>query len=372
MTPIPPVARPVVHRYADPLDVIWIACAARVGYRVERSREVYASTDGRGTLLIGADDLLDADDSLAQMILHELCHALIEGEVGEALADWGLDNASNRHLSRERACLRLQAYLAGSAGLREFLAPTTDFRVTFWNSLPADPFGAPEASGGRREPSCVAARIGAWRATQPRWAAPLADALVATADIASRVAEAQRRALPPRVADPRGCAEGLPLLWDTNTVPLPRHPAGHAVIADYHPGHGCADCAWSFVARRHRRCRHAPDVRLSESAPACVRWEAAEQVDCRTCGACCREAYQSVEITPSEIVNRRHPELVEVRETHRRLTRAGERCAALNGGETPAAAYSCAIYASRPRSCREFERAGEHCLDARRRVGLSL
>ncbi|WP_139557068.1 YkgJ family cysteine cluster protein [Methylotetracoccus oryzae] len=372
MTPTPPNSRPVVYRYADPLDVIWIACAARVGYRVERSREVYASTDGRGTLLIGTDDILDADDSLAQMILHELCHALIEGEGGEALADWGLDNTSNRHLSRERACLRLQAYLAGSFGLRDFMAPTTDFRVTFWNSLPADPFAAPEISGGRREASCVAARIGAWRAAQARWAEPLAEALQATADIANRVAKARARPVPSRLGDPGNAAASLPPLWDTSTEPSPLHPAGHAAIAGYHPGHGCADCAWSFVARRHRRCRHAPAVALPDSAPACVRWEAAEQLDCRTCGACCREAYQAVEIAASELVNRKHPELVEQRATHRRLKRAGERCAALCGGETPAADYGCQIYPSRPRSCREFERGGEHCLDARRRVGLSL
>ena len=70
------VLRVPTHRYQDPLALVWIDCAARVGYRVARTTEAYASTDGRRNLLIGEDATLDADDSLAQMILHELCHHL--------------------------------------------------------------------------------------------------------------------------------------------------------------------------------------------------------------------------------------------------------------------------------------------------------
>jgi hypothetical protein len=33
--------------------------------------------------------------------------------------------------------------------------------------------------------------------------------------------------------------------------------------------------------------------------------------------------------------------------------------------------YACTIYEHRPRPCREFAAGGRHCLDARRRVGLS-
>jgi Fe-S-cluster containining protein len=113
-------------------------------------------------------------------------------------------------------------------------------------------------------------------------------------------------------------------------------------------------------------------VALPDDAPACARWEAAQDLSCRTCGACCREAYHSVEVAPTEAVNRRHPALVERRETYRRLRRQGERCAALAGTGTPAAPFECTIYPDRPRACREFERGGTHCLEARRRVGLSL
>lgn len=358
------VLRVPTHRYQDPLSLIWIACAARVGYRVARTTEAYAATDGRRTLLIGEDATLDADDCLAQMILHELCHALVEGEEGERQPDWGLDNVTARHTWREHACLRLQAHLAGRYGLREFLAPTTDFRVRFWNGLPADPFAAPEAAGGRRERSCVAARKAAWRAAQPRWAPHLDAALAATAAIAAAVQAAGGVAW---IAD-----GGLPPLWEAAVAPPPPHPAGHAPVAAYHAGHGCADCAWCCRPRGVLRCRHAPSARLPADAPACTRWEPAAALDCRACAACCREAYDSVEIGAREPVLKRHPQLVVVRETHRKMRRDGDRCAALAGGEGVHAPYACVIYEDRPRACRDFTPGGANCLEARRRAGLSL
>jgi hypothetical protein len=77
------------------------------------------------------------------------------------------------------------------------------------------------------------------------------------------------------------------------------------------------------------------------------------------------------------------------------IRREGSRCAALvqmgtlKGSPSPPAmgsarqslaapdavvegpSYTCAIYENRPRPCREFAAGGRHCLDARRRVGLS-
>ena len=41
------------------------------------------------------------------------------------------------------------------------------------------------------------------------------------------------------------------------------------------------------------------------------------------------------------------------------------------GQRTAAPRYHCRIYEDRPRTCREFEPGGRHCLAARRRVGLS-
>jgi len=130
--------REVRHRYVDPLDAIWLAMARGFGLRVERSGEVYASTDGKGTLVLGAAETLDPDDCLAQMIFHELCHACVEAPSGLAEVDWGLDNVSDGDVIREHACLRLQAAVADRFGLRFVLAPTTDFR-SFYDALDADP-----------------------------------------------------------------------------------------------------------------------------------------------------------------------------------------------------------------------------------------
>jgi hypothetical protein len=346
------------HRYADPLDRVWIGSAEAVGFRIGRTPAAYATSDGRGTILLGTADQFDPDDSLAQMILHELCHALVEGEAGEGRADWGLDNTRQGHPWREHACLRLQVYLADSVGLRRFFAPTTDYRVTFWDALPADPFAAPESEGGRRERSCVAARVAAWRASLPRWA-PLRAALEASAAIAAQVPRSLRD-------------EAAPSLWaEIEALPAP-HPAGHAPVAAYHAGSGCADCAWGFRARGSLRCRHAPKVRLADAAPACARFEPAAELDCQACGACCREAYHSVELSRREPLVKRRPEWVVDAGTHVKLRRDGERCVALVGGRSPGELYACAAYGERPRTCREFERGGGHCLDARRRVGLSL
>ena len=143
-------------------------------------------------------------------------------------------------------------------------------------------------------------------------------------------------------------------------------------MARYFAGHGCADCAWGFSDRGARHCRHVPELRLPDDAWACARWEPAAELDCLACGACCREAYHAVDVNSREAVNKRHPELVVIDGTRRKLLREGNRCAALAGGRAPTEAYACAIYEDRPRTCREFTLGSENCLDARRRVGLSL
>ena len=50
------------HIYLDPLDAIWLTTAERIGFSVERSSEVYASTDGEGTMTIGTTETLDPDE----------------------------------------------------------------------------------------------------------------------------------------------------------------------------------------------------------------------------------------------------------------------------------------------------------------------
>ena len=168
--------------YLDPLDAIWLTVADRIGFRVERSAEVYASTDGKGVMTIGDPSTLDADDCLAQMILHELCHSLIEGEDSLGVPDFGLDNESGRDVSQEHACLRLQAWLTSPHGLRQALAPTTDFR-SYYDGLPEDPF-ADDA-----DPATAGAKQGAARSENPPWAPHLQDGLTATVKVLSAASD---------------------------------------------------------------------------------------------------------------------------------------------------------------------------------------
>lgn len=366
-------ARPVHHRYRDPLDQVWLETARRIGLRVERTPSAYATTDGRGTLLIGDPAALDPDDCLAQMIFHELCHSLIEGPEAFARPDWGLDNIGARDdVPREHACLRLQATLAAEHGLRRLFAPTTDFRA-FYDGLGPDPL-AP-----RGEPSVVLAIHGLRRAHMHPWAPHLEAALGATAAIA-RQAAAFAPAEP--VAD--RAAPALPPSWQLVDPEPPRHPAGFpmAPVPDPGPAPTCGTCAWHYrggPGRAVDRCRQAEGMRIEPGWSACNRWEPA--LNCQECGACCREAYDSVTVSRRDPVCKHHPELVIDRGTYVELARTGGHCVALMrepapvSGATPAAfapgRYSCRIYDHRPRPCRELERSGAHCLVARRRVGLS-
>jgi hypothetical protein len=341
------VARNVTHRYLDPLAQVWLAVARRIGLRVVRTPDAYAATDGRGTLAIGDDAALDADDSLAQMVFHELCHSLVEGEAAFTRPDWGMDNTGPDHDWREHACLRAQWVLAGRHGLRGLFAPTTDFRA-FWDQLAGD------VLADRADPSVQAAIAALRRATLPPWAPALDDALAATAQIAQVAA---------RFAAP--AADATPSLWHAVVAPPAPHPTGLPPGA---ANGSCATCAW----RTGARCRQAA-TRVELAWPACERFEPA--LDCQTCGACCRAAYHSVEVTRRDPVVKAHPALVVDRGSYLEIRRSGDRCAALHGGAIEhgtTTRYHCAIYDDRPRTCRDFTLGSAHCLTARRRVGLSL
>jgi hypothetical protein len=330
----------VSHRYRDPIDEIWLAAARRIGFRVGRTALAYAATRGDGEIAIGTGELLDADDGLGQMILHELCHALVEGEAAWSLPDWGLDNTSAKDEPREHACLRLQAALLAPRGLRGVLAPTTDYRP-FYDALPADPLAG--AGADQR-----LARIGLGRAAKKPFAPALDEALAATEAVA-------------RAAAPFAEASSL---W-ARVEPRPDlHPLGFQLRSGA-PGATCGDCAWRHHARGADRCRQA-GKRVEAGWAACDRFE--PDLDCQACGACCREAYDSVTVPARDPVVRLHPELIVRREGYLEIRRDGDRCAALAvEGEH----YSCRVYDARPRPCRDFERAGAHCISARRRVGLT-
>ncbi len=352
---------------------MWLGTAEALGLRVDRGSDVYASTDGRGTLFIGPADALDADDCLAQMILHEICHWLVMGVDSYRVADWGLDNETDRDVALEHACLRVQAALLSPLGLRQVLGPTTDYRA-FYDTLGPDPFALPP--GAPDDGSVVRGRVALTRSRQKPWAPHLKVALEATANIVHAAA----RVLPASTA----CS--LPLLHahaEPRSVP---HPLGF--VADPTPGRSCADCAWYRQTNAGTaRCRQA-DARVDPRWPSCDRFESA--VDCLTCGACCREAYDVVVVSRRDPVVKKHPSLLVLQAGHAEMGRERGRCVALQGGKalrelTPssdgrpepplyapsAVPFTCDIYSDRPRTCRDFELGGAHCLTARRRVGLS-
>jgi len=169
--------RRIDKTYADPLGLIWTHAAAQMGMRIERSAEVNAAWDGQGVLTIGTPETLDPDDCLAQMVLHEACHALCEGPESLHQPDWGLGSFEPASRVHEHACLRLQAALADQHGMRSFFAPTTMFRP-YYDRLPARPLEEGD------DPAIPAARAAWERADHGPWAVPLRDALRRTAMIA--------------------------------------------------------------------------------------------------------------------------------------------------------------------------------------------
>jgi hypothetical protein len=170
--------RVVTREYRDPIDVIWLATAERLGFRVVFTADSYASYDGKGTIALSVREHLDADDSLAQMILHELVHALVRGRDATEIVDWGLDPEGDA--LAEHATHRVQAALADRVGMRAFFAVTTDWRP-YWDALPADPL----AEDG--DPATAIAREAFARATTGEWSSAIDAAMRATAEIAGIV-----------------------------------------------------------------------------------------------------------------------------------------------------------------------------------------
>lgn len=174
--------RSVEAAYVDPIDLIWIETAGKLGITVLRSDATFASWNGAGELTLSTTAGFDADDCVAQLVLHEVCHALVEGPAAWSRPDWGLENIDERDLSREHAAQRLQGRLATPHGLRTLLAPTTKWR-SYYDALPDDPLAGPDD-----DPAVPLAQA-AWRRSQEEpWFNPLQRALEATAIIARAVA----------------------------------------------------------------------------------------------------------------------------------------------------------------------------------------
>lgn len=348
-------ARQITKAYRDPIDEIWLRTAGKLGLTVRRSSAAYASYDGRGVLEIAQGADLDPDDCLAQMIFHEICHALVAGSDAMRKPDWGMSNYDARDLAAEHACQRVQAALSDRHGLRGLMAVTTEHRA-YWDGLPADPLAATSAE----DAEVVERAKDAWlRARRGAWGEALEQALAATA----RVADIVR----PFSADDS--------LWRQTRV---LHVSGFAQSDE--PEHSCESCAWLFFGGPGRalpRCRQTragdePGVRVEPQLRGCVRWEPKlDDASCGPCGACCRQGFDLVPVRTRDPIRRKHPELVHDDRHGFHIPRPNGRCLALEGEGGAQTPYRCRVYPDRPRACAEFEVGGDACLAARRRVVLS-
>ena len=147
---------------------------------------------------------------------------------------------------------------------------------------------------------------------------------------------------------------------------MKRNPYGRDVG---NPDAQCSSCAWHFVGGRGRpvdRCRRHGNQRVDTDWPGCESH--VETLDCLTCGACCREAYDAVEVGARDPFVRLHPEWLKRVDGRWNIERDGGVCACLAPKD---GTWGCTVYADRPRTCRDFEMGGTNCVDARVRLGIT-
>ena len=206
--------RPITSRYLDPLELVWLATAKRLGLTVRRNPDIFSATDGTGLLELGPRKDLDPDDAVAQMIFHEVCHWITNGAETLGERDWGFP-LDGLHDPREPAGLRVQAALADSVGLRSFLGPTGFFRQ-YYDRIPGDPL-RPLDDTALEATICTLAAEALVRAEGPPWAPHLQQALAATALFKDTV----ERFLGDYQTDLS--EDGLPSLW-AQDAPVPDVP----------------------------------------------------------------------------------------------------------------------------------------------------
>ncbi len=354
-----PGVLPTRHPFDRPdIDAIWLACASRCGFAVRRGDSVYASTSGR-VITLGTPETLDADDCVAVLVLHELCHGLVEGPERWGLDDFGLDNTTDGDQDREYAALRLQAHFADRVALRAFFFPTTEWR-SYYEQLPSgDAMEISPLTAPVPEQAIVAlARAGAAFARTVGVHGAIERAMAATLAVAER-----ERLYTPHLG--RHPIDGPLIDWRQQDLRAETQRAATMPT--------CGACGWARADRygRKRCIVHAKwsgaGPRVRDDLPGCMRFERA--LDCLTCGACCREAYHAVQIPRNDPFIQARPELITRDKKGVFVIRQGSRCSQLAGGQ--GVPYTCHVYGERPITCREFERGGPNCLMARRRVGLT-
>ena len=197
--------RPILSRYIDPVELIWLSTAKSLGLTIRRNATIFSATDGTGLLELGPRHDLDPDDTLSQMVFHEFCHWITNGEETYHERDWGF--ALDGDLDpREHACLRLQAWLTKQHGLRHVLAPTSAFR-DYYNRIPDNPLEPMDDSDWEKG-VVLLARQAIERSKGEPWAGPIEKALEATRQIGGCVAPFLEQYASEVAGDT------LPSLWD--------------------------------------------------------------------------------------------------------------------------------------------------------------
>lgn len=142
----------------------------------------------------------------------------------------------------------------------------------------------------------------------------------------------------------------------------------------------CQDCQWQYYGGPgswKSRCRRFGGHQVDRSFPACPSYDERHTVDCLECGACCRQAFDVVEIRDGDpFLNTEHAHAVVLdAEGKRALPRPDKHCVFLgreheDDDDTPTC-YRCTIYEDRPTACRDFELGSMNCLTARVRTGVT-
>ena len=167
------------YRKLDVVDQLWIDLLATAGITVRRDASCFVSYDGAGTLLLAPKADLDPDDTVAALLLHELCHCAVRGDAmrgdaGREQPDWGLTYAAEPDLSDEHAVLRLQRWLATQVGLAAVLHPTTEHRV-YYDALAlcafAEELTDPRFAAQEDKVIEIATRARKWLTAQRWWPA---------------------------------------------------------------------------------------------------------------------------------------------------------------------------------------------------------
>lgn len=356
----------------DPVSVVWAKAMRQCGVAWPAASAGSGGVNGMARAQFGkgtnvaqqgngaCGEAVDLARS-GQALFDQLCRLLIEGHdsIGATSPACNETHDASALDWRDAARLRLQWVLCTQWGLRQWFAPPVGLRA-FWAALDET------VLDDKSDLAVRVASLALVRAARPPWAPAFTEALAATSQL----------------------VDGATLVGAT-------HPAG-VFTARVDESKRCEGCAWAYTQGSHLACRQVDSVTVGPNHrniephwPACDRFEPA--LDCQPCGACCREAFQTVPVGAREPIRSTLPAMVLDHGTSQELRRvatvgldivadkpAPTRCAALGGGDLVQVGarlrvsdYACQIYQARPRACRSFTASSESCLVARRRVGMS-